>query len=134
MLSCICTPNIVSVNTDVSFMTWRCEVHIWTRGCLAGLYDIKAVFIIILNVLIFQNTLGHLNSQPFPHSGILFLQKLPLSWEGWWRLIDVLKFRTAVSQNPCYCTATTFQFRCLLVPKSAIFNPYMGMMCNRATS
>ena len=52
MASCNCTSNIVIINVgtvyDMSFMIWKCEVHIWTQGYLACLYDIKAVFIIIV--------------------------------------------------------------------------------------
>uniref|UniRef100_A0A674AUF0 Potassium voltage-gated channel, KQT-like subfamily, member 5b n=1 Tax=Salmo trutta TaxID=8032 RepID=A0A674AUF0_SALTR len=40
MSSCNCTSNIVIINADavyaMSFMIWRCEVHIWTHGCLAA--------------------------------------------------------------------------------------------------
>ena len=38
MSSCDCTSNIVIINVatvyDMSFMIWRCEVHIWTHWCL----------------------------------------------------------------------------------------------------
>ena len=54
MSSCNCTSDIVIINGDtvyyMRFMIWKCEVHIWTHGCLACLNDIKAVFIIILNL------------------------------------------------------------------------------------
>ena len=58
MSSCNCTSNIVIINLDTvydrSFMTSRCDVHIWTHCCLACLCDIKVVFIIILNVSSFK--------------------------------------------------------------------------------
>ena len=58
------------------FMIWKCEVHIWTRGCLASLHDIKVVFILILS-LIFQNRWSPHNLQLFPQSDNL--QKFPIS-------------------------------------------------------
>ena len=48
-----CTSNMMIINIDIvydmSFILWKCEVHIWTDRCLAGLYDIKGVFIIVQN-------------------------------------------------------------------------------------
>ena len=39
--------NIVIINVDmvydISLMIWKCEVNVWTHGCLAWLYDIKSV-------------------------------------------------------------------------------------------
>ena len=45
--------NVDTVN-DMSFLIRKCEVNVWTHGCVVCLYDIKAVFIIILNVSSFK--------------------------------------------------------------------------------
>ena len=105
MSSCNCTSNIEIINVDtvydMSSMIWKCEVHIWTYGCMACLYDIKALFIIILNASSFK-----IHQVIFMYrislSDNKHLQKLPRCRKGWGHFLSraLLKFRMAVSENP----------------------------------
>ena len=84
-----------------------------------------------IQCLIFQNTLSHHKFTAFPSKNVAKVAQL----SGGMGQFLVMRWMLNVSQNQyravehraraltsciaCYCTATTFQFRCSLVPKSS---------------
>jgi hypothetical protein len=134
---------IVIINVDTvchEFHMEICSAHLGSGVWLAC--DIIVLFVIILNVSSLKNTFSPSLRQQTSSSSCLISGRDG----GNFLLHAVLKFRTAVSQNPssavtcrawalmsflaCYCTATVFQFRSLSVSKTAIFNLYMGTSVN----
>ena len=78
-------------------MIWKCEVPIWTHRCLACLYDIKAVFIIILKFSYFKIQVISIYSILLTQTTKTF-QKLASYREGWGQLLVV---HGAEVQNVC---------------------------------
>jgi hypothetical protein len=137
MSSCNCTSNIVIVNVDtvydMSFMIWKCEMHIWTHGCLACVYDIKEISFKIHWVLVILHSDNLFGPKVAQIAGGMGATSCRVQCSSSERLsikthTDLFKQRpwALTSCIVCYCIDTVFQFRHLSVSKSAIFNPYTG--------
>jgi hypothetical protein len=111
MSSCNCTVNIVINNVDtvydMSFMIWG----MWSSHLDLNVYSI----------LLTQR-------KRMAHALVALKLKMAVS-QNTYRAVKS-RARALTSCIACYCTATTFQFRRLLVSRSAILKPYIyGCEC-----